>query len=57
MMDVAVARIKARPLPADYRDYRPETLRCGCGWSTDATLAAVVHGWADHGIRSRIRTA
>ncbi len=56
-MDPAVARIKAMTLPADYRSLRPETLRCGCGWSTDRTLMAVVHAWADHGIRSRVRTA
>ena len=53
--DTAVLRVKARPLPANARTLRPETLRCECGWSTDRTLAAWVHGWAERGIRSHVR--
>ena len=49
--DTAILRIKSRPLPANARTLRPETLRCGCGWSTDRIIEAWVHGWVDHAIR------
>lgn len=49
--DPSVDRVRRKHMPHDYRGHRPETLRCGCGWTTTSTLAAVVHGFMDHGWR------
>jgi hypothetical protein len=49
--DFSVARLRAKVLPAEWRTYQPETLRCQCGYETRQVTAAWVHAAVQHGYR------